>query len=65
MPDGSSAHCTQQSPEWWDGQIKLSGRSRLGVHWTLITYVKSILVFEHRKKSTKRSFYTHYFNGCS
>jgi len=41
LPDGTNAHCTLQSPEWWRGQLELASQRYPGVRWVLCTEVKT------------------------
>jgi len=41
LPDGTNAHCTIQSPEWWQGQLQLAAQRYPGVSWTLCAEVKT------------------------
>ncbi len=63
MPDGTNAHCTQQPPAWWAGQIALAARRNPGIRWMLCTQEKSLWSFEQRKKLTKKGVRSRYFEG--
>ncbi|MED5443803.1 MAG: hypothetical protein VYC93_07025, partial [Pseudomonadota bacterium] len=63
MPDGTNAHCTNQPPAWWAGQIALAARRNPGIRWVLCTQEKSLWSFEQRKKLTKKGVRSRYFEG--
>jgi hypothetical protein len=63
MPDGSNAHCTQQPPSWWEGQMILAARRHPGIRWVLCTQEKSALAFQQRKKLTKKGVRSRFFEG--
>ena len=63
LPDGSNAHCTQQPPEWWRGQMELAARRYPGVRWLLCTQEKSLFAFQQRKKLTKKGVRRRFFAG--
>jgi hypothetical protein len=63
MPDGTNAHCTQQPPAWWAGQMELAARRHPGIRWVLCTQEKSILAFEQRKRLTKKGVRSRFFEG--
>ncbi|MEE9494797.1 MAG: hypothetical protein V3W04_15665 [Gammaproteobacteria bacterium] len=63
MPDGSNAHCTQQSPEWWQGQMELTAKRYPKVDWVLCTQEKSVFAFKQRKKLTKKGMLNRFFSG--
>lgn len=63
MPDGSNAHCTQQPPSWWVGQLELAARRNPGIRWVLCTQEKSLLAFEQRKRLTKKGVRSRFFEG--
>lgn len=62
LPDGTNAHCTLHTPEWWVGQMQLVARCHPNVAWTLCTQEKSLLAFEQRKRLTKPGIRNRYFN---
>lgn len=63
LPDGSNAHCTIRTPEWWAGQMRLVARAYPGVAWTLCTQEKSALAFEQRKKLLKPGVRNRFFTS--
>ncbi|MEQ8860262.1 MAG: hypothetical protein RIC56_16615 [Pseudomonadales bacterium] len=63
LPDGSNAHCTIRTPQWWAGQMQLVARSYPDVAWTLCTQEKSPLAFEQRKKLLKPGIRNRFFSG--
>ena len=65
LPDGSNAHCTIRTPDWWAGQMALVARAYPGVAWTLCTQEKSPLAFEQRKKLLKPGIRNRFFTGNS
>lgn len=63
LPDGTNAHCTLQSPEWWEGQLRLVARRYPSLRWVLCTQERSWWSFGQREKLTRKGIRTHYFNG--
>ena len=64
LPDGSNAHCTVQTPEWWRGRMEATARRYPGVKWMLCTQEKSALAFHQRKKLTKKGIRLRFFAGA-
>jgi len=65
MPDGSNAHCTIRSPQWWVGQMRMVAKAYPGVAWTLCTQEKSLLAFQQRKKLYKQGIRNRFFHHYS
>lgn len=63
MPDGSNAHCTIESPQWWDQQMREAAARNSGVVWTLCTQRKSYFSFEQRNRIYKPGLKTEYFQA--
>lgn len=65
LPDGTNAHCTLQSPEWWRNQIQQTARLHPAVNWVLCTQEKSWFIFQNRKKLRKKGTRNRFFSGDS
>jgi hypothetical protein len=63
LPDGTNAHCTVRTPDWWAGQMTLAARSFPQVKWVLCTQEKSLLAFDQRKRLTKKGIRSRYFSS--
>ncbi|MDZ7826030.1 MAG: hypothetical protein U5R48_08495 [Gammaproteobacteria bacterium] len=63
MPDGTNAHCTLQSPTWWEGQMRMAAARNPGVSWASRAQEKSAFAFEQRRKLTRKGVRSLYFRG--
>lgn len=41
LPDGTNAHVTLQSPDWWRGQLELAAQRTPGPRWVLCTETRT------------------------
>jgi len=64
LPDGTNAHCTIRTADWWAGQMALVARAYPGVAWTLCAQEKSPFAFEQRKKLFKQGIRNRFFSSA-
>jgi hypothetical protein len=41
LPNGQNAHCTVESPAWWESQMESAARRNPGIQWVLATVEKT------------------------